>query len=684
MQYKNFFHKKLPTTIIFQGLNFLGEKLSTNISQNGGNVLILDEVTKKNTVNIRNIQSLNKNTNGEIKIIDTMSSINYDDILRSVSDINFSIFLANFEYEGELNIEKNLALLDVFFEISKLYQTKALVTVSLNKKETPAFNEYQSSVENKVIKEQEETKVSLVKIAEVYGENLDTFVKNSINSILESIKREEKIKIKKEHSFFHYVYIDDAVSGLFNILFSQKSGVFTLSNKEDISNISLAFRISDLTGFPVISIEPRDRKIEDRIKNPINILDDWEIKTVFEEGIRKVIEDKLSYLINNTSNIKNIKTHIDDIKTEEKVKKIQDNKNRGIDMLDFDNIKNNYLNENNTTRLIDRKPRNHKKKLLYLMSFIAIILVAFIIYTALIIVNYENSKNILIQEVSTFNTQSNHTLNVQNNKLISSEQKTINLLSITYNAFKYLPFYNNFYKTFKISLNISQSVKQSLFQNKNINNYYYNLSYNNKISSLSSAYNVTNLKYENKQINNLNLLSSGFKTSYYTYISKLALNNKLYIQNTNNNALAIYEMLSGNKNYTLVFYTTKNNTGIRNITISQYEFISIKNGNIVKIIDSPNAGDLNTTSDIQSLQLKSDAISTLVNNAFKTSNSGVIYINKSVYTNISTIDKNPNFIKGILLSNKKLLLLSILESNLNKNIYIYITNKSINNINKFL
>ncbi len=684
MQYKNFFHKKLPTTVIFQGLNFLGEKLSTNISQNGGNVLILDEVTKKNTVNIRNIQSLNKNTNGEIKIIDTMSSINYDDILRSVSDINFSIFLANFEYEGELNIEKNLALLDVFFEISKLYQTKALVTVSLNKKEAPAFNEYQSSVENKVIKEQEETKVSLVKIAEVYGENLDTFVKNSINSILESIKREEKIKIKKEHSFFHYVYIDDAVSGLFNILFSQKSGVFTLSNKEDISNISLAFRISDLTGFPVISIEPRDRKIEDRIKNPINILDDWEIKTVFEEGIRKVIGDKLSYLINNTSNIKNIKTHIDDIKTEEKVKKIQDNKNRGIDMLDFDNIKNNYLNENNTTRLIDRKPRNHKKKLLYLMSFIAIILVAFIIYTALIIVNYENSKNILIQEVSTFNTQSNQSLNVQNNKLISSEQKTINLLSITYNAFKYLPFYNNFYKTFKISLNISQSVKQSLFQNKNINNYYYNLSYNNKISSLSSAYNVTNLKYENKQINNLNLLSSGFKTSYYTYISKLALNNKLYIQNTNNNALAIYEMLSGNKNYTLVFYTTKNNTGIRNITISQYEFISIKNGNIVKIIDSPNAGDLNTTSNIQSLPLKSDAISTLVNNAFKTSNSGVIYINKSIYTNISTIDKNPNFIKGILLSNKKLLIMSMLESNINKNIYIYITNKSINNINKFL
>ena len=169
--------------------------------------------------------------------------------------------------------------------------------------------------------------------------------------IIESIKKEEVIKVRKEHSFSHYIYIDDAVSGIFNILFSQKKGDFSLSNKEDISNISLAFRISDLTGFPVVNSEPRDRKIEDRIKNPINILANWEVKTNFEEGIRNTIEYKLSNMLNNSSSIdiEKIKNHIDDVNLKEV---IEDNKvmekekiKDDINIHDFDNIKNAYLKD---------------------------------------------------------------------------------------------------------------------------------------------------------------------------------------------------------------------------------------------------------------------------------------------------------------------------------------------------
>ena len=117
MQNKNFFVKKLPTTIIFNGLNFLGEKLSEEISHNGGNILILDSVTKKNSENIRRLREIKESgIKGEIKVIDTISGINIDEILNSIADIGFCIFLSNFEYDQDLDIEKEIKLLDIFLK----------------------------------------------------------------------------------------------------------------------------------------------------------------------------------------------------------------------------------------------------------------------------------------------------------------------------------------------------------------------------------------------------------------------------------------------------------------------------------------------------------------------------------------------------------------------------------------
>ena len=174
MQNKNFFVKKLPTTIIFNGLNFLGEKLSEEISKNGGNVLILDSVTKKNSDNIRKLKTIKESgIKGEIKVIDTLSEINIDEIINSIIDIGFCIFISNFEYDQELDIDKNVKLLDNFFEISKYYNSKSVVTININKKENSNFNNYEEIIENKVLKEMDDLNISLIRIADVYGERID-------------------------------------------------------------------------------------------------------------------------------------------------------------------------------------------------------------------------------------------------------------------------------------------------------------------------------------------------------------------------------------------------------------------------------------------------------------------------------------------------------------------------------
>jgi hypothetical protein len=685
MQNKNFFVKKLPTTIIFNGLNFLGEKLSEEISKNGGNVLILDSVTKKNSDNIRKLKTIKESgIKGEIKVIDTLSEINIDEIINSIIDIGFCIFISNFEYDQELDIDKNVKLLDNFFEISKYYNSKSVVTININKKENSNFNNYEEIIENKVLKEMDDLNISLIRIADVYGERIDVFIKSPINMIIESIKKEEVIKVRKEHSFSHYIYIDDAVSGIFNILFSQKKGDFSLSNKEDISNISLAFRISDLTGFPVVNSEPRDRKIEDRIKNPINILDNWEVKTNFEEGIRNTIEYKLSNMLNNSSSIdiEKIKNHIDDVNLKEV---IEDNKvmekekiKDDINIHDFDNIKNAYLKDRSKIDLRNRSPKG--KKFFYFITFIAIILFIFIVYIGFIVINYENSKSYIYSEEINFGKENIGTLATQNSKLLNSEKQTVYLLGIISPVFKYIPIYNNFYKTFQISVNTSNSINNTIIKEKNINTFFYDFSNNNNISAISSLYNLTNLNYQNSQIKKLQSLQTGFKTSFYTYLEKLSLNNKNLISENNNNLDYLYEILSGNKNYMLVFYNSPEfNSG--NVNIVKYEYVLIKNGSIVKTIFSVNSGDLNSASKNLGLIVNAKDIANLSSNAFGMPTSGVFYINNSIYNKITSYTKNPNFIKGIIASNNKIFILNLLKTNLNKNIYYYMTNQSISNIN---
>ena len=683
MQNKKFFIKKLPTTIIFNGLNFLGEKLSEDISNNGGNILILDSVTKKNLENIRKLREIKETgIKGEIKVIDTLSGIDIDEILNSITDIGFCIFISNFEYDQDFDIEREIKLLDDFFEIAKYYKSKSVVAINLNTKENINFNKYEKIVENRVLKDAEEIKVSLIRIADVYGERLDGFIKSPINLIAESIKKEDIIKVRKEHSFSHYIYIDDAISGIFNILFSQKQGDFSLSNKEDISNISLAFRISDLTGFPVVSSEPRDKLIEDRLKNPINILNDWEVKTNFEEGIRKTIEYKLSRMLNNSSNIEKIKNHIDDINIREVVsdKKVNEEEktNKDINIHDFDNIKNTYLNVRSKIDLKDRVPK--RKKGIYLLVLIALILTTVIVYMGLIVISYENSKSEIYAEKTNIETESINTLSTQNSKLITSERQTLTLLNLSAPVLKYLPIYNNFYNTFQISINVSNSINKTVTQQKNIDSFLYDFSENNNIATLSSSYSLTNFNYETSQLSKINSLQNGFRTSFYTYLAELALNNKFLIQKNNNSSNYLYETLSKDKNYMIVFYKSGNfNNG--NVNIVKYEYIVIKNGIVEKTIFSANPGDLNTGNKGSLLKLNAQGIANLSSKAFGGTTSGVVYINNSFYERIVSYTKNSDFLKGIINSNNKILILSLLEENLGKNIYFYMTANSISNIN---
>lgn len=685
MPSKNIFQKNLPTTVIFNGLNFLGERFVEDILESGGNILLLDNISKKNNENLRKIKEYKeKISKGEVRTIDINSAFDVKEVLRKCTNINFALFMANFEYQEEIDMQKNLNLLEDFFEIVKEYESKSAVTININKSERSAFNEYQEAVEKKVLKEVHSSKCALIRIANVYGERLDEFINNPINTAVESIRNKENIKINNENSFFYYVYVDDALSGIANVLFSNKEGDFTVSNKEDISNISLAFRISDITGFPVINAEPRERKLEDRIKNPINMPDDWKPETIFEDGLKKTILAKISNQIKNNTEIKSLENiTIPDEENNEMLNEFKKSReDRKFDITNFNKLKENYLKQEDLkfeNKRKDKKIREGKNhKFFILIYIITIIFIIIIIYIADILLNYYDLNSNIKSESSSI-SQETISSQTQNN-IVKESQNLGNALKYLKPILKFNSTYNQIEESIVWDIQLQKDISSYYNDQDSINSFKDNLSLNNNISNLTDKYNL-NLKSKLSNIeNNILNLSQAENNGLYSNTLYLTRNLISVSQNLDNEYSLAIKTLSGSKAYTIVLYNSPTiQTG--NIDILQYEFIEINNGNITKTIYSTNSGDLNQTSGTSNPTNKAIEISTLVNKAFNVKNDGVLFINQSVYSQLKSLSSENAPLQAILSVKNRPQIFELINSQIGKNIFIYFTSGQLSSIN---
>ncbi len=689
------FAKKLPTTLIFNGGNFCAIKLAENIVEEGGNVIILDEFSKNNSESVRKLKLIkDKHSKGEIKILDIASN---SDLVEILEEINFAIFFGGFNSIYGITPARILKNIDLFFEIALKNHSRYLVVTNINKTDDEQFNEVEEGLKTKTRKEMREgngtlATGSLVEMGEVYGETMDAFLNNPINSILKSIDEDKIIKVKNRNRFYHYLYEDDAVNAIIKVLFSDLEGEYKISNKEDVSNISLAFRISDLTGFKVEEEEKNDQELnmpEDRIKTTIGNLDSWTPDTSFENGIIKTVREKVTSKIVPTSIFKDENSAPVIPKNEEVKNPFGSRSFKKVNLSNFDKIKeqylkNEYINQGVFTPERKKqltKTRRKKKGLKYL---IVILIVIFIL--APLIDSYINYESLL----SNLSLQQQYLSSRQYSEaLLYNKNAQSNISTLKTYVGMYAPVLSIF--------GLFTPTKQTTLSALNLNNAMYYLI--NATKSINSI-NTLNLTTTNSAfISNMQTLSSpsfgsmqaktaALELSPHSLMSALYQRLSLEISfanssflNIQNRAQTYYALLSGGKSYTLIYL---NNNSLSNIqgNITKYVYVTISDGKIMSVINPNNAGDLNQIPKSASLAVTSTNISNLVNRAFKVNNTGVIYITKNAQNNLTPLGQN--IVGAYTNSNeteKVVIIKTVGQDIKNNTLNLYITNPKYQYIN---
>lgn len=677
--------KNNPLTLIFYGGNFLGCGISETILKESGNVLIVDDFSKKNSFFLGKLKEFkNRQFKGEIKSIDLNFSKEIDTL---IPEVDFAIFIGNFNTENidEFNVLKNL---DIFFNITKKYNSKFAVLSNINKYEEDMFNEIETHIKGLAIKEISGKKGALIEIADVYGEHMDEYIKNPITDILQSIKDRKVIDVKDFSSFHYYIYIEDAINGIIKVLFSQKEGEYILSNKEDISNISLAFRVSDILKINVKNPTDQNIQREDRIKNITSNIEDWEAETPFEEGLKRTVLHKMAGVVSNVYNIN--KGFI--VEKKEHAEKTEFKKT--VDIKNFSNIKDKYLKNEYINKDIitpERKKqifkRRIKKKLLK-YTLLVILYILIIAPFILSFISYTNLTNNIKSEVE-FTIKHNSSTNISSlNRKISNEINTLSeYTNLGYFILSPLSKYSPT-KNILLSAQSFNSALSSINYDTNILQSFYLSSFNKpKLSILQKINLVEQSLNGSLQLNtvSLNINSKSILPSIKNVISS----NFQTINSQNSNVLnslnITSQMFSGKKYYTIIYLTTNSLSNVSG-NIQNYSLVEMYNGAIDNVINSPNAGDLNQIQSNTNIPQTSDNISLKVNKAFNITNTGVIFITKDSINIFRKIIGNTPTVENYNLSsiNKKLLIFKYISKYMGKNVIIYITDPKFQNINTLL
>ena len=682
------FNKNNPLTLIFYGGNFFGIKLAETVLREDGNVLIIDDFSKKNSLFFRKIKEFkNKNFKGEIKSIDLNFIENVQDM---IPNIDFAMFLGNFNIktQDEFKILENL---ENFFNITKKYNSKFVVFANINKCADKKFSEEGEHIKNISRKEITDKKGALIEIGDIYGEDMDEYIQNPITDIIQSIKDKKIIDIENLEEFHYYVYIEDAIMGTIKVLFSQKEGEYILANKEDISNISLAFRISDILKINVKNASIGNVQKEDRVKTISSNIEDFEIQTPFEEGLKKTILHKMTGEITNVYNMNKGFT----IEKNEHREKSNSYFKNPVNIKNFDNIKDKYLKNEIINKDIltpERKNTIFKRKIrkkIIKYSIIIILYIAIIAPFILSFIDYSALDNNLKTEVSIIKNQNNSNNEISINTDVSKEIGTLD---------KYM----NFGYFILAPLSQYTPTKNILISSQNFNSALLSINYNTAIlkSFYTSSFNTSkgsilqkiNTVYQNSQGNiNLNTVSLNLNNkTFLKSLRNIISENLQPISNINLKTLnalnATFQMFSGKKYYTIIYLNTNDVNNISG-SIRKYSLLAMYNGAIDNVINSPNAGDLNQIQNNTNIPQTSANISARVNSAFNITNTGVIYITKNTDLALKKILNKTETIENYNNSSikKKSAIFNLLSNNYSsKGVIIYITDPRFQNINTLI
>lgn len=259
---------KNPTILIINGANWLGANLVNVLTENKGNVIVVDDFCEKNIPFIKRfstnkrfifiervkLDSVKKNFK-KIKYIVHLKN-DFDSVDDEISSKYFISETKLVDSVLTLALEKN----SIYLLVSSIHLHKDFVLKKNFTRTESAYTEsdLQDYIERTVMEYHAKAGLNsrIARLGNLYGPGMDLNEDPLLMQIFTDAFYEDSIRIYGDGlEFMYYVYITDAVQGILRALFTPNTEghIYTLTNPEEISVLSIVNKILEL--------QPKAKKI---------------------------------------------------------------------------------------------------------------------------------------------------------------------------------------------------------------------------------------------------------------------------------------------------------------------------------------------------------------------------------------------------------------------------------------
>ena len=259
-------YKSFPSTLLINGLTYLGVQIARTLLEQKGLVIILDKYTKENKTLIDDLSKFESfvfvNINGN------------DDLLKKIKGLNYLVYLENENIGKQSNLPpkdflKKIDKINTFLEFAVNQNTKVLVTTSLKihqlslanyaqKEYDPKASMYTDVEQQRYIEKlcfnlhkKYKLDIRIIRLGEIYGPKFELSKDSMLKALIQQCVKSKNLKIRGdglEENFI--IHINDATYGLVKAIFSPNTNgeVFNLANYEENSTLSLAYALLETNG----------------------------------------------------------------------------------------------------------------------------------------------------------------------------------------------------------------------------------------------------------------------------------------------------------------------------------------------------------------------------------------------------------------------------------------------------
>jgi nucleoside-diphosphate-sugar epimerase len=306
---------KYPTSLIIRGADVLGIEIAKSLLEQGGYVIIIDDLTKIDNKKLKDLKKF------ELLVMLDFSAIDQlDEELRRLD----YVFYLHHQYtlvDHQISSQEFLQFsnyLDLVLDLTSKFEAKFILTTSLKahqiitsdlhmtnklfKDDNPTGYteiEKQRYAESLVKEYQEKVGVDsrIVRVGELLGKGIQ-LNKNSglIKLILAGIQGNDLPINGDGLETDYYIHYLDAAYGILKAQFAMntKGKVYSLANREEISILSIAYRLLELLpeSKEVIFTEDNDKLPQIKIYKPAENLDvvGWMPRVNFDRALNQSIE----------------------------------------------------------------------------------------------------------------------------------------------------------------------------------------------------------------------------------------------------------------------------------------------------------------------------------------------------------------------------------------------------------